>query len=164
MLRCKTMFLSSSATNSLASLQAKVDILSSRKEKYQVARQLFNKKSPKRTFDEIKRLLAEMAPPCDSCFYCERDRYRDIDHFRPLRHFPEAAFSWENYVYSCVVCNQDEKSDNFAIFAQGADYLVLSRGTSFDFVMPSDDCVPINPRHEDPLDFMMLDLERSFNM
>jgi hypothetical protein len=159
MLRCQELHLSSRAKRSLKLLQGQVEDLNSREQQYQHARQLFRRKAPKRTFDEVRLLLAQMAPPCESCFYCERDRYRDIDHFMPLRHFPGEAFSWENYVFSCVICNQSKKSDCFAVFAQGNEYLALSRSTPFDFALPSDDHVPINPRKEDPLDFLMLDLE-----
>ena len=45
------------------------------------------------------------------CGYCER-RFEPVgelssstDHFRPLNHFPQLAYEWDNWVSSCERCN-----------------------------------------------------------
>ncbi len=52
------------------------------------------------------------------CWYCERLCFREtdgggksptIDHFKPLRHFPELAYNWRNWIFSCHRCNVDNK-------------------------------------------------------
>src|SRR5690242_3748190 len=67
------------------------------------ARKLFASKHSK-AFVEVRTRLASMSPSGRACFYCERDRYRDIDHIRPIRHYPESCFVWQNYVYACAIC------------------------------------------------------------
>ena len=52
------------------------------------------------------------------CWYCERLCVRDaedtgksptVDHFRPLNRFPELAYRWANWVFSCRRCNEEYK-------------------------------------------------------
>ena len=52
------------------------------------------------------------------CWYCERRCLRavddggkapTVDHFRPLNRFPELAYQWSNWVFSCRRCNEDNK-------------------------------------------------------
>ena len=52
------------------------------------------------------------------CWYCERRCQRDaesstraptVDHFRPLSQFPELAYDWSNWVFSCYRCNSENK-------------------------------------------------------
>ena len=58
------------------------------------------------------------------CWYCERKCYADaeygelaatVDHFRPLSRFPQLAYGWDNWVFSCQRCNGSElgKGDNW---------------------------------------------------
>ena len=48
------------------------------------------------------------------CWYCEQQCYAGaesggytptIDHFRPLSRFPQLAYEWSNWVFSCQRCN-----------------------------------------------------------
>ena len=52
------------------------------------------------------------------CWYCERHCLREaddggkaptVDHFRPLNRFPELAYRWSNWIFSCRRCNEDNK-------------------------------------------------------
>ena len=52
-----------------------------------------------------------------NCWYCERRCMRGIedggkaptvDHFRPLNRFPELAYRWSNWVFSCRRCNDNK--------------------------------------------------------
>lgn len=56
------------------------------------------------------------------CGYCERrcdsesrsgDRPETVDHFRPLNRFPQLAYEWTNWVFSCRSCNNDFKKDKW---------------------------------------------------
>ena len=54
----------------------------------------------------------------DICWYCERicdalaesgGRAPTVDHFRPLSRFPQLAYEWSNWVFSCYACNVENK-------------------------------------------------------
>lgn len=56
------------------------------------------------------------------CWYCERQCFSDaesggraptVDHFRPLRRFPQLSYEWSNWVFSCRRCNVDNKRDKW---------------------------------------------------
>ena len=56
------------------------------------------------------------------CWYCERrcdpaaqvgGRAATLDHFRPLSRFPNLAYHWPNWVFSCRRCNEDYKNSNW---------------------------------------------------
>ena len=58
----------------------------------------------------------------DICWYCERQCYADtesggrvptVDHFRPLSRFPQLAYEWSNWVFSCRRCNGEYKRDKW---------------------------------------------------
>ena len=52
-----------------------------------------------------------------NCWYCERrctweaedgGRVPTVDHFRPLNRFPELAYQWANWAFSCRSCNENK--------------------------------------------------------
>ena len=57
------------------------------------------------------------------CWYCERrcapasaaedPLAATVDHFKPLRHFPELAYEWSNWIFSCQRCNGENKQDKW---------------------------------------------------
>ena len=56
------------------------------------------------------------------CWYCERrcnayaergGRAPTVDHFRPLSRFPQLAYQWSNWVFSCQRCNGENKQDGW---------------------------------------------------
>ncbi len=56
------------------------------------------------------------------CWYCERRCYASaevgeqrptVDHFRPLNRFPELAYEWSNWIFSCQRCNDGNKKDSW---------------------------------------------------
>ena len=56
------------------------------------------------------------------CWYCERLCFRDtddggkaptVDHFKPRRLFPELAYEWRNWIFSCLRCNNEYKRDKW---------------------------------------------------
>ncbi len=36
-----------------------------------------------------------------------------MDHFRPLSRFPELAYRWSNWIFSCYRCNGEHKGDSW---------------------------------------------------
>jgi uncharacterized protein (TIGR02646 family) len=157
MLRYNCADLTAATQVSLDALQKRVNECDTRFNKYERASALFASKSTK-AWDEVRAKLAAAAPPGDACFYCERDRYRDIDHVRPKRHYPEESFVWANYVYSCTICNQDAKRDTYAVFDANGTVVAFDRSLAWTAPVPVGDKVLIDPRTEDPLEFLHLDL------
>lgn len=56
----------------------------------------------------------------DKCAYCEAKAtavsYGDVEHFRPKAHWWWLACAWENYLFSCQICNQGRfKGENFPL-------------------------------------------------
>lgn len=63
-----------------------------------------------------EQLLAESQ---GKCAYCETPTsvvvYGDVEHFRPKSRYWWLAYSYENYLPSCSICNQKYKKDFFEI-------------------------------------------------
>jgi hypothetical protein len=55
----------------------------------------------------------------DKCAYCETPTavvaYGDVEHFRPKSTYWWLTYCYENYLVSCVICNQRYKKDHFKI-------------------------------------------------
>lgn len=55
----------------------------------------------------------------NKCAYCEADTtvvaHGDVEHFRPKTVYWWLAYCYDNYLYSCQICNQLFKGDRFPI-------------------------------------------------
>lgn len=55
----------------------------------------------------------------NKCAYCEADTrvvaHGDVEHFRPKNVYWWLAYCYDNYLYSCQICNQTFKSNKFPI-------------------------------------------------
>ena len=60
----------------------------------------------------------------NTCWYCERRCLRDadevgkaptVDHFRPLSSYPELAYKWSNWIFSCRRCNGENKGNKWPV-------------------------------------------------
>lgn len=155
MLQYRLPALPSPARRGLASLQGRVNAAAGHAARVALATRLFRNKS-NTTFREVKRALSEHGPIDEACYYCERDRYRDIEHIRPKIFFPGRAFRWSNYVFSCTICNQDRKRDHFAVV--DGNGLITKIMKNHRTPLPSGQPAFIDIRREDPLLFLKLDL------
>ncbi len=115
----------------------------------------------KAAFAEVKTLLTDACWGARRCNYCEDSVADEIEHFRPKDWYPDVAFAWSNYLYACGPCN-GPKSNQFPIFpTQGSAAvreLERKRGAAV-LEPPPGDPVLIDPRHENPMDFLFLDIE-----
>ncbi len=142
--------------------QQDVDTQPNQQAKVQRANNLWQNKhsgNGQEAFDEIRETLDSMHARSGVCQYCEWNEISPIEHFFPKKHFPEKAFVWENYLRICHNCNGSEyKHDKFAVFLPDGIvfHLPITRGTYH--VPPSSDHVLINPRTEDPAQFLNIDL------
>ena len=107
-----------------------------------------------RAFTEIKTTLISMCIGVEICNYCEQSEASDIEHILPKSLFPEQAFKWTNYLLACKKCNTTHKLDAMYIFdpANSANTIWVNRGTK----PTTPDFAFIQPRQEDPMDWMQL--------
>lgn len=110
-------------------------------------------------FREVRRTLAAMCGGTRRCCYCEDSCADEVEHHRPKNHYPDYTFVWANYLYACGLCN-GPKRNQFAIFERNTGQrLDLFRVKGASLTPPPDgDPLLIDPRSEDPLAFMELDL------
>lgn len=100
------------------------------------AKRLWDQERTK-AFEEIERKLRRASPGNEFCMYCESGEGSDIDHFWPKKRYPARAYTWENYLWACSVCNSNYKREAFPRDANGAPLL-------------------INPLEEDPREHLQL--------
>ena len=77
----------------------------------------------------IGTALKSMNGGSSRCFYCLVDRGNAVDHFQPIDSKPDKAFSWNNYLWSCTVCNSLEKNRDYPVDEKG-DPLLLNPVTT----------------------------------
>ena len=87
----------------------------------------------------------------------------EVEHIQPKDLYPCLVFVWSNYVYACGRCNGG-KNNKFAVVAENR-LVDVTRKQGAPVVPP----VPgapafLDPRIEDPLDFLDLDLDGTFSM
>lgn len=63
-----------------------------------------------------KQLIAESN---GKCAYCEANTkivaHGDVEHYRPKSVYWWLAYTYDNYLYACQICNQSYKGDNFPL-------------------------------------------------
>jgi uncharacterized protein (TIGR02646 family) len=95
--------------------------------------------------------------------YCEDSVADEVEHFRPKDLYPEMVFVWENYLYACGPCN-GPKNSRFAVLSVDTGAAIeIARARGAAILEPQvGSPVLIDPRHEDPLAFMQVDLRGTF--
>lgn len=144
----------------LASFQSEVDALPMDIHWKEQLDKLWADRSKSSDFDEIKDRLKDMCPGAVRCCYCEDSAAASIEHIEPKVFYPGRTFDWNNYLYICGICNT-RKNASWAIFTdiEGRRQYFKVPGKkkrqprSFP---PNGEAVLINPRAEDPTNFMEL--------
>jgi uncharacterized protein (TIGR02646 family) len=116
-------------------------------------------------FQVIKCTLSKMCSGSRRCMYCEDSGADEVEHIKPKDFYPEATFLWENYLYACGICNGG-KSNKFAIInPQTGEHIDIIRKRN-DPVEPPAQGNPalIDPRFENPFDYLALDLRDTFEL
>jgi uncharacterized protein (TIGR02646 family) len=148
----------------LSDLQGQVDAGPSYADRVQLARTRFEaeNRSGNDIFDVIKRTLGSMCEGAGRCMYCEDSLASEVEHFRPKTFYPELVFVWLNYLYSCGPCNRVKRS-HFRILVENSEYVDLTRHRNRDVIEPPNGPpVLIDPRSDDPLKYLRLDLVDTF--
>lgn len=114
-----------------------------------------------RVFKRIKDNLAEMSCGAIRCHYCEDSNANQVEHIYPKNFYPEKCFTWVNYCYACGPCNQP-KSDKFSIFETVSGNEIHLKSLAKGTETPNGTALLIDPRTEDPLEYLFLDTVSTF--
>jgi 5-methylcytosine-specific restriction endonuclease McrA len=137
--------------------QQEINAIASYSEKVEQAKVKYESKIKTITFKNIRGTLEIMCSGNRRCCYCEDSCADEVEHIRPKSLYPELVFIWENYLYSCGLCNP-KKNNNYAVII-GNKIQPITRKKNDPIVPPPvGKGVFINPRIENPLDFLELDL------
>jgi hypothetical protein len=165
MIRLRKTSLPAAAAADLVKWQQLVDAKSGYEAQVAAAKDDFSRRNTKRnkTFQSVKAALTKMCSGARRCVYCEDSLADEVEHIKPKDLYPDEVFSWGNYVYACGPCN-GPKNNRFAVIPTAALIPVdvtRARGAA---VLPPVAGSPslINPRWEDPLKFMELDVVDTF--
>jgi uncharacterized protein (TIGR02646 family) len=165
MIQLPVVELSLEAHQQLVEYQAEIDGLATYAERVKQAKKKFPQRNrdTNATFREVRRKLHEMCSGVRRCAYCEDSVSDEVEHIRPKDLYPDAVFCWDNYLYACGRCN-GPKNNHWAVFSQATGALTEVRRNRGDPVVPPEEGEPvfINPRLEDPLALMKLDLRGTF--
>lgn len=115
------------------------------------------------TFRHVREVLTRMCQGARRCAYCEDSVADEVEHIKPKDLYPEAVFEWDNYLYACGPCN-GPKNNQFAVLSGQPPQLTDVTRASGAPVIPPPSGQPalIDPRREDPLHFLFLDLLNTF--
>jgi uncharacterized protein (TIGR02646 family) len=148
----------------LQAIQKQVDAHSRYEEQVKAASRAWDTKDQK-TFNSIRDILEKMCPGVHRCVYCEDARGDDIEHFHPKKFYPEQAFVWDNYLLACSACNSNYKRDKFAILDSANQRHDLKRDKHDPFIVPpTGSPLLINPRKENPFEYLRIDIARKFEV
>jgi uncharacterized protein (TIGR02646 family) len=167
MLRLRSTRLSGPTRDGLRALQQAIDALPTYEARVDAAKREFGRRntSANPIFREVRTALETMAGPVKRCAYCEDSVGNQVEHIRPKNLYPEAVFVWTNYLYACGPCN-GPKNDGFAILRRMGGRTVpvsVARKRTDPLVPPRRGThALLNPRREDPLSYLKLDLIDTF--
>jgi len=149
----------------LRGFQQRIDALPNYEARVQSAKTLFPQKNraDNPTFKSVRKTLSQMCSGAQRCAYCEDSSADEVEHIKPKDLFPESTFVWPNYLYACGPCN-GRKNNHFAVLLYGTGNLVDVTRRVGEPIIPPTRGRPacINPRRENALVFMELDLVDTF--
>lgn len=147
-------------------LQVAIDALPTYSDRVAAAKVAFGAQNRRGnvTFDSVRKTLRAACKGPHRCMYCEDSAADQIDHVRPKAFYPNLLFSWMNYLYACGACNLRKQHRFSVLSAQTTTIVELVRRRGEPMVEPeAGSSVLIDPRREEPLDYLSLDLVGTFH-
>ena len=143
--------------------QRKVDSAGPYADQVEAGKHLFSRcnRQGNRVFEAVRNRLATMCSGARRCGYCEDSVGDEVEHIEPKDLYPERVFVWENYLLSCGPCNRG-KNNRFSVIRNGRLEDVTRRRGSPVRRPRSGAPAPINPRDEDPLRSLDLEIVDTF--
>ena len=150
----------------LAVYQAALDACASYAARVEAAGAHWDKRRESAAIRFVREMLHAMCTGIRRCMYCEDSRAEDVEHVRPKALYPGLVFAWANFLYACAECNR-KKGARFKVHL--GDGRIVDVGRKRGVPVPLELAVDhplllgepllIDPRSEDPLDLLRLDLE-----
>ena len=114
----------------------------------------------------VRDMLLAMCSGLGRCMYCEDSHAHDVEHVRPKALYPGLVFAWANFLYACSDCN-GPKGAKFKVHLHDGRIFDVSRKRraappdqlAADDPLLLGEPLLLDPRCEDPLDFLRLDLD-----
>lgn len=158
--------LSAPSQKRLDAYQSEIDAIADYAERVRAADEKFaaRNRASNPAFREIRAVLASLCTGTVRCMYCEDAPPNQIEHIRPKSLYPEAVFAWANYLYACSPCNLT-KLNRFEVYStQTGQRTNVARSSTSPMIKPEPgDALLINPRAEDPLTFLTIDIRDTFD-
>lgn len=108
-------------------------------------------------FASVRKTLGLMCIGSIRCAYCEDSLADEVEHIQPKNLFPQFSFRWSNYLFACGPCN-GPKSNRYGTL-DGNQVTEFIRHKNGPVVPPpTGQSGFINPRIEDPYEFLEMDL------
>ena len=151
------------ANQRLNQYQREVDAVGDYPSRVAEGKRLFDNRNTKgnRTFRKVRETLARMCSGARRCVYCEDSVGDEVEHIQPKDLYPCLVFIWANYVYACGRCN-GRKNNKFAVVAENR-LVDVTRKRGAPIIAPVSGAPAfLNPRIDDPLAFLELDLDGTF--
>ena len=111
----------------------------------------------KQAFGDIKDTLRDMCTGPIRCAYCEDSMADEIEHVYPKNLFPEKTFLWSNYLFACGPCNGGKREKYGYLNGDVLQEFVRHKNDPI-LPPPAGKAALIDPRSEDPTNFLDLDL------
>jgi len=157
MIRLEPRDLPPESMTALVGWQAEIDAIADYDQKVRAALESFRQKSRTAPLGVVRQTLASMCSGLVRCSYCEDSLGHQVEHIWPKSWYPELTFVWHNFLFSCGVCN-GRKNASFAIIHEGALQKLVRRRGAPRMPPPGGPAALIDPRREDPLDYLTIDL------
>lgn len=126
------------------------------------AKEQFGRRTGTVVFDDVRLALERMCHGARRCGYYEDSVSDEVEHIHPKDLYPELVFAWSNYLYSCGQCNGG-KNNQFAVFTRAGIFKDITRRRNDPVLTPEKgDPALFNPRREDAMQWIQLDLQSFF--
>lgn len=163
MLRIPPCDLPEPAATKLRAWQAEVDGYPDYETRVSAAARLFHSRNQAHipTFATVRATLAGMCPGAQRCMYCEDSAGNQVEHFHPKSLYPNYVFTWLNFLCACEGCN-GPKNDGFAIMDAGQPICVTRKPRAPMIPPPPGPPALLDPRQDDLMAFLEIDLPETF--
>lgn len=164
MLRLPDRHLDSRTARGLNAYQDQVDGAGAYAAQVKAGKTLFRRYNRRRNrvFKATRSTLEDMCHGNRRCGYCEDSVGDEIEHIQPKELYPERTFVWENYLLACGGCNRAKGSD-FSVLDRCGCLVNVARRRGGAIRRPAPGMPAlVDPRREDPLAFLALEIEDTF--
>ena len=108
-------------------LQERTDTLAQiadAQEKAKKARTAYDNARGSKWFKPVIDALRSLCGEGELCMYCSSNEPSQVEHYRPLSAFPEQAFRYENYLWTCDICNRTHKGERFPPHTEAGEQIL----------------------------------------